>query len=70
MSVWEREPVACSSAVAAALAVAIGFGVPITAQQASLITAFVVAVMGVIARSQVTPTASTQTVDLAKVGKP
>lgn len=70
MSAWEREPAAILAVASAAIALAIGFGAPITTQQMGLIMAFVSSVVGLITRSQVTPVGSGQSVDLSKVGKP
>ena len=52
-----REPVTVTSLITAAIALAVGFGAPITDGQVGLIVAFVAAVLGFVARSQVSPVA-------------
>lgn len=70
MALWNREPALILSALNAILALAVGFGAPVTPQQAALINAAVVAVLGLITRSQVTPVkAEPLSVDLSKVGR-
>ena len=54
-TLWGREPAVILAAVNAVLAVAVGFGLPVTTEQAALVMAAVSAVVGVITRSQVTP---------------
>ena len=54
-TLWGREPALILAAVNALLAVAVGFGLPVSTEQAALIMAAVSAVVGVITRSQVTP---------------
>lgn len=50
-----REPVLIIAAIEAVLALAIGFGLDISAEQLGLIVAAATAVMAVFVRSQVTP---------------
>lgn len=52
------EPALVVAFVAAAVALAVGFGLPVSAEQVSLIMAFVIAGLGFVTRSQVTPAAS------------
>ena len=54
-NIWDREPALILGAVNALLALAIGFGLPVTVEQASLVNAAAAAVLSVIVRSQVTP---------------
>ena len=54
-TLWGREPAVILAALNAVLAVAVGFGLPVTTEQAALVMAAVSAVVGVITRSQVTP---------------
>lgn len=54
-TLWGREPALVLAAVQAVLAVAVGFGLPVTTEQMALILAAVAAVIGVITRSRVTP---------------
>lgn len=56
-NLWGREPALILAAVQAALALAVGFGLEVTAEQVALILAFTAAVLGLITRQQVTPTA-------------
>lgn len=51
-----REPVLFMAVVNAGIALAIGFGVKVSQEQFALIMTFVGAVLGLITRSQVTPT--------------
>ena len=53
--IWGREPVLVLSMVQAAIALAVGFGLKISADQLGLIVAFTAAVLGFITRSQVSP---------------
>lgn len=71
MNIWDKEPALILSAVNALLALAVGFGAPVTPQQAALINAAVAAIIGVATRAHVVPAsgASAQMVDLTKVGK-
>jgi hypothetical protein len=55
MKIWNREPALVVAFAAAVIALAIGFGVPVTAAQEALIMTFVIAGMGLLTRSQVTP---------------
>lgn len=59
-SLWKAEPTMILAVVSAGIALAIGFGAPITTQQMGLIMAFVAAVLGLINRSQVTSAATLQ----------
>ncbi len=54
-TIWGREPALILAAANALLALAVGFGLPVTTEQAALVMAAVSAVVGVITRSQVTP---------------
>lgn len=59
-SLWGREPALILAVVAAALNLAIGFGLDLTGEQVSLITALIAAVIGVVIRRQVWSPASVQ----------
>lgn len=50
-----NEPALTLAVVQAGVALAVGFGLDITAEQVSLIVAFSAAVLGWVTRSQVTP---------------
>ena len=52
-TLWGREPALILAVVQAAIALAVGFGLDLTAEQVSLATALVAAVMGVLIRRQV-----------------
>ena len=55
---WERilnEPVMILALIEAGLALAIGFGLNLTVEQLALVVAFSAALLGLLARSQVTP---------------
>ena len=54
-TLWGREPALILAALSAVIALAVGFGLPVTAEQEALIVAAVSAVIGVITRSRVTP---------------
>jgi hypothetical protein len=54
-TIFGREPALILAAVQAALALAIGFGLHVSAEQSALILAFSAAVCGVIVRQKVTP---------------
>lgn len=54
-NLFDREPALILGAINAIIAVAVGFGLPISIEQASLINAAVAAVLSVVVRSQVTP---------------
>jgi hypothetical protein len=53
--IFGREPVLVLAAVQALVALAVGFGLPLSAEQVALIVAATAAVLGFIARQQVTP---------------
>ena len=55
---WGREPALILAAIQAAVALAVGFGLPVTPEQVALIVAFSAAALGVVVRSQVTPLGS------------
>ena len=59
-TLWGREPALILAVVQAAIALAVGFGLNLTAEQVSLITALVAAVIGVLIRRQVWSPASVQ----------
>ena len=59
-TIFGREPVMYMAIIQAGLALAAGFGLNLDGQQIALIMAFAAAVLGFIARSQVTPTDKTQ----------
>lgn len=54
-NLWGREPALVLAALQAILALAVGFGLPISTEQMALILAATAAVIGVITRQQVTP---------------
>ena len=54
----KSEPALIVAFVAAAVALAVGFGLPVSAEQVSLIMAFVIAGLGFVTRSQVSPVSS------------
>lgn len=58
-TLWGREPALILGAVSAALAVAVGFGLPVTPEQVGLIMAAVTALVALAVRTQVTPAAMT-----------
>lgn len=58
--IFRREPAVLLSLVSAVIALAAGFGLDVTEEQVGLIMAAVVAVIGFVTRSQVTPTASVE----------
>lgn len=51
-----REPVMFLALVQTALALGVGFGLDLTGEQTAAVMAFAAAVLGFLARSQVTPT--------------
>lgn len=53
---WGREPAVILGCVNAGIALSVGFGLPVSIEQAALINAFVAAVIAVLTRSQVSPT--------------
>jgi hypothetical protein len=53
--IFGREPVLVLAAVQAIVALAVGFGLPLSAEQVSLVVAASAAVLGFVARQQVTP---------------
>lgn len=60
---FNTEPVVIVAAIEAVLALAVGFGLDITAEQLGLITAAVTAVLALIVRSKVTPTTEVAAID-------
>lgn len=50
-----QEPVMVLAVVQATVALAVGFGLQWTAEQTALVTAFAAAILGLIARSKVSP---------------
>ncbi len=54
-SILGREPVMFMALIQAGIALAVGFGLPVTPEQTGLILAFAAAVLGFIARQSVTP---------------
>ena len=58
MGIFGREPAAIAAAIAIGINLAISFGLKLTIDQVALINALVVAVLGLIVRQSVTPTAS------------
>jgi hypothetical protein len=59
LTLWNREPALIVSAFSAILALTIGFGVAVTPVQFGLIMAAVSALLGLVTRSQVTPSGGT-----------
>jgi len=57
-TLWGREPALILAAIQAVIALAVGFGLPVTTEQAALVLAASAAVLGVITRQQVTPNAA------------
>jgi hypothetical protein len=55
-TIFGREPVLIMAAIQAGIALAVGFGLSWTGDQVALATVFAAAVLGLIARSRVTPT--------------
>jgi hypothetical protein len=63
----QREPALLIGAVNALLAVAVGFGLPVTPMQVGLINAAVAAILAVIIRQQVVPNAvADKQIEIAK----
>jgi hypothetical protein len=56
-TLWGREPAMILAAVQAVIALAVGFGLPVSPAQVALIVAFTAAALGVVTRSQVSPAA-------------
>ena len=54
--IWGREPVMLMAVIQAGVALAVGFGLNWSGDQVALVLAFSAALLGFIARSQVTPT--------------
>lgn len=59
-SLWGREPALVLAFIQTLLALAVGFGFDLTAEQIALILAFSAAAIGLITRSQVTPVRTVQ----------
>jgi hypothetical protein len=55
-TIFGREPVMILAVVQAAIALAVGFGLNWSGDQVALVTAFSAAVLGLVARQQVSPT--------------
>jgi hypothetical protein len=55
-TLWNREPVAILAVLQTILALVITFGIELSAEQVGAITAAAAAVLGLVARSQVSPT--------------
>jgi hypothetical protein len=55
-TLFGREPVMFLSVIQAGLALGMGFGMHLTTEQMALVMAFSAAVLGLITRTQVTPT--------------
>ncbi|CAN5749285.1 hypothetical protein BH23CHL7_BH23CHL7_17180 [soil metagenome] len=55
-TIFGREPVMILAVIQAAIALAVGFGLNWSGDQVALVTAFSAAVLGLIARQQVSPT--------------
>lgn len=58
MSIIAREPVAIAAILSIVINLALTFGLRLTAEQVTMINALVVAVLSLIARNVVTPTAA------------
>lgn len=52
---WNREPALILAAVQAAVALAVSFGLHLTAEQVGAVTALAAALLGVATRSRVSP---------------
>jgi hypothetical protein len=59
-NLWSAEPTVILAVISAGFALAMGFGLPITKEQAALVQTFVIAVLALFNRSQVTSPASLQ----------
>lgn len=55
MGWWNREPAVLLGLLNAGLALGVGFGLPMTPSQATLLNAFMAALLGFVTRSQVSP---------------
>lgn len=55
LNIFNREPALVLGAVNAVLALAVGFGLPITIEQGALINAAVAAILSIIVRAKVSP---------------
>jgi 4-hydroxybenzoate polyprenyltransferase len=55
-TLWGREPALILAAVQAVVALAVAFGLDLTAEQTGALLAVTAAVLGVVTRSQVSPT--------------
>jgi hypothetical protein len=58
-NLWNREPALILAFVSAVIALVISFGLDLSTDQVGAIMAVVAALLGLITRSQVTPTAKT-----------
>lgn len=54
-TMFGREPVMILAAVEATIALAVGFGAPVSGEQVGLLMAFVAAAIGLLARARVSP---------------
>lgn len=54
-TLWNREPALILGLVQAAIALAVGFGLRLSAEQISLLMAFTAALLAFVTRSRVTP---------------
>lgn len=66
---WNAEPALILGVVNAAIALGVGFGLNVTAQQGALINAFVTSVLMFVTRSQVTSSASLEAMKPADLAK-
>ena len=55
MRLWNREPALILAVVQTGLALGMGFGLTVTVEQMALMMAFTSALLGVLTRSQVSP---------------
>lgn len=54
-TLWNREPAVILGALQAILALAVGFGLQLSAEQVTLITAAAAAIVALVTRTQVSP---------------